>query len=154
MANKNKFHQGEYTPINPEKYKGTYPIYFRSSWEKKFSKWADLHSSVISWGSETIFIHYYHPIKKRIARYFPDYYLIMKDKEGIITKYIVEVKPWKETIPPERKKGKRKKTLLYESATWIVNQAKWESAKKWCKKKGLIFIIITEKQLFPHRFKK
>jgi hypothetical protein len=27
------FKQGKFTPSNPEKYKGTYPIIFRSSWE-------------------------------------------------------------------------------------------------------------------------
>ena len=27
--------QGQYKPINPEKYVGTYPIVFRSSWEHK-----------------------------------------------------------------------------------------------------------------------
>ena len=37
--------------------------------------------------------------------------------------------------------------MLYEQKTWVVNQAKWEAAEKWAKKKGIEFKILTEKEL-------
>ena len=38
--------------------------------------------------------------------------------------------------------------MLYESQMYVVNQAKWKAAEKWCKKKGYKFLILTEDQLF------
>ncbi len=35
------FKQGYYKPKNPQKYKGPFPIIYRSSWERKFSHWSD-----------------------------------------------------------------------------------------------------------------
>ena len=37
--------------------------------------------------------------------------------------------------------------MLYEQKAWVVNQAKWEAAKKWADKKGYEFLILTEKEL-------
>jgi hypothetical protein len=36
---------------------------------------------------------------------------------------------------------------LYEQLTYIQNMAKWEAAKKWCKKRGFEFTVLTEKEL-------
>ena len=142
-----KFKQGHFEPKNPEKYKGNRPIVYRSSWELKFMSWADSTPEITEWISETIFVHYYNPIKKKMCRYFPDFVITKKSGE----KYLIEIKPLKETMPPERKKGKRKATLLYEQLTWATNQSKWQAAEKWAKKYGMKFIIITEKTLYPHR---
>ena len=150
---KSRFHQGEFSPKNPNKYIGKYPIIYRSGWELKAMKYFDQHPSVITWTSETIFIPYYNIIKKRMARYFPDFTVKIKDRGGIMKHWLVEIKPLKETKPPIQKKGRRKTTVLYETSTFLINKAKWDAAKIWCAKKGLEFIIITEKQLFPHRNK-
>jgi len=30
----------------------------------------------------------------------------------------------------------------------VLNMAKWEAAKAWCKDKGLYFRVVTEKDIF------
>ena len=70
----------------------------------------------------------------------------MKHRDGSVKRYVVEVKPDKQTKPP--KKGKRvTKSFIYESKTYAVNQAKWRAAEEWCKDRRLEFKIITERQL-------
>ncbi len=143
-----KIRQGTYTPKHPEKYKGTYPICWRSSWELKVLIWLDENPNVINYSSESVVVPYFHPIKKRMARYFPDFYASFKDKDGNINRYIIELKPYKETILPTISKGKRQKTKLYEELTYVINQEKWKAAEQFCKMNGLKFKIITEKELF------
>ena len=146
-----RFKQGHFEPKNPGKYKGNVPIVFRSSWELKFMKWCDENPAIILWISETVFVHYHNPIKQRIARYFPDFIIKLRNKHGEVKQYLIEVKPLKETVPPQKKRGKRKATMLYEQMTWATNQAKWAAAKVWARKHSMEFLIITEKTLYPHR---
>ena len=37
---------------------------------------------------------------------------------------------------------------MYENYTYVINQCKWEAARKWCDKHGYKFLILTEKELF------
>ena len=68
-------------------------------------------------------------------------------KEGnVIKKYLVEIKPSKQTKPPQTK-YRKKQHLIYEQKAYVINQAKWEAARKYSKKRGLSFIIVTEKEL-------
>ena len=70
----------------------------------------------------------------------------MKESGGKVKKYVVEVKPKKQTQPP--KKGERvTKSYVYESVTYAVNQAKWKAAEEFCKDNGVEFKIITEDEL-------
>ena len=79
-----KLNQGFYKPRNPKKYLGDpNNIVYRSGWELKFCEYLDLNTSVISWGSEELSIKYYNPVKKRIARYYPDFYMEYIDKSNI-----------------------------------------------------------------------
>jgi hypothetical protein len=71
----------------------------------------------------------------------------LKTDEGKEVVKMVEIKPYKETLPPNYKNRKNKKTLLYEHNTWTVNSAKWQAAKEYCNKRGWEFIIMTEKEL-------
>jgi hypothetical protein len=71
-----------------------------------------------------------------------------KTKSDDIKVYLIEVKPYKECKPPVNSGKKTKKTLLYEQKTWEENKAKWQAANKYCKLKGWVFKIITEKELF------
>ena len=148
---KTKYKQGNFKPEHPKKYVGSYPITFRSSWEYRFMRWADNNPMVVDWISETVTVPYYNPIKRRQARYYPDFVLTVRTKEGKLKKWLVEVKPKKETMPPERKRGKRKATLLYEQATWAVNTAKWEAAKKWAEKHYMKFVLVTEEHIFGRK---
>lgn len=142
-----RFKQGEYTPANPEKYIGKRSPVYRSSWELKFFRWADLNEKVIKWGSENIIIPYINPISGTGHRYFVDCFIIYKDIKGKEWKFLIEIKPFKQTKAPENKKYKHKKTIIYEQTTWVKNQAKWSAAVKYCKKRGWKFMILTEKEL-------
>jgi len=145
-----RLHQGIYTPKHPEKYKGTQPIY-RSGWELKLMMWLDENPNVIFWSSENIFINYYHPIKKRMARYYPDFLASIKDKDNKVTKYLIEVKPYKETILPLSKPTYRKKTKMLNEMTYIINIEKWKAAQEFCKQNGLKWMLLTEKDLYKYK---
>ena len=139
---------GQFVPRSPKKYKGRYPIVVRSSWERSMCQWLDRNPHVVEWSSESIFIHYFDPVRNKKRRYFPDFYILMKDKNDKLSQFIVEVKPYKETIPPSNRGKKSKKTKVYETKTYTTNQAKFDAARQWCDKMGMEFVILTEKQLF------
>ena len=102
----------KYKPLNEQKYIGKRFPTTRSQWEWKFCVYCDSNDHVIAWASESIGIPYYFKGKKR--RYYPDFYVKIKDKQGNIQEYIVEIKPYKETKQPQKKGKKNYKTLLNE----------------------------------------
>ena len=146
MKKNRNYRQGIYSPINKEKYKGTFPIIFRSSLELKFMKCADANPNVINWGSESIIIPYQNPLTGRISRYFTDFNIVMKDKQGDVKKFLIEIKPYSQTLPPVQK-NKKTKSLIYQQAEYIKNRAKWQSAMEYCSKKNMNFVLLTEKHL-------
>lgn len=148
MFNKNKkYRQGIYTPKFPEKYKGNKDrITYRSGWELKVMKFLDLASNIVEWSSEETIIPYQNPLTGRISRYFVDFYAKIKDKTGQIKKYLIEVKRHDQTLPPVQR-NKKSKSLVYQQAEYIKNQAKWQAATEWCNKKQMTFVILTEKHL-------
>ena len=89
-----KTYKGKFKTKNPAKYKGDITnIVYRSLWELRFMKWCDLNSSVLEWGSETIIVPYISPLDRKVHRYFVDFYIKVKNKNGEIQKYLVEIKP-------------------------------------------------------------
>jgi len=142
--NKNrKYKQGIFNCINKEKYKGTFPILYRSSYEIRFMRWADMNPSVLSWGSESVIVPYPNPLTGRISRYFVDFNLTIKDKSGDLKKFLIEIKPDVQTRPP--KATRNTKSLLRRQAEYVKNRAKWDAAKQYAVKKNSEFIILTEK---------
>ncbi len=141
------YKQGAYSPLNSEKYIGTRPIIYRSGWELKFFRWCDKNKNVLKWGSESVVIPYISPLDGRPHRYFVDNVVFIQEGDNMV-KYLIEIKPKKQTVPPTRSKRKKRSTMLYESNMFVINQSKWEAAEKWCKKKGYKFLILTEDQLF------
>lgn len=140
--------QGFYSPVNPEKYAGnSKQIVYRSSYELRAFKWCDLTENIVSWGSEEGWVPYRNPMTGRIHRYFPDLFIKIKESNGDIKKYLIEIKPERQTIPPNPTPKKKTKTWLNEMATYQVNQAKWEAAERFCKENGIIFKVITEREL-------
>lgn len=140
-------YKGFFHPKNTKKYDGDVTnIIYRSSWEASVMKYFDENSSVLSWSSEEIIIPYKSPIDNRIHRYFPDFKAIIKNSDGKIKTYLIEVKPYKQTIQPKVQKRKTKKYIT-EVTTWGVNSAKWSAARNFCEMKGWEFIHITEKDL-------
>lgn len=142
-----KTYKGRYKVANPSKYIGdTREVIYRSTWELKFMKYCDHNNSVLEWGSEEIVIPYISPIDNRMHRYFVDFFIKVKQQDGQIKKYLIEIKPSKFVAPPEKPKRKTQH-YINEVFTWGVNQAKWKSAREYCKTKGWQFEILTEKEL-------
>jgi hypothetical protein len=147
MKKNSKFRQGIYTCRFPEKYKGNAAkICYRSSYELKVMRMLDLNPSVLEWSSEETIIPYQNPLTGRVSRYFIDIYAKMKDKNGDVKKYLIEIKPHCQTLPPVQK-NKKTKSLIYQQAEYAKNQAKWAAADSFARNKGMIFTIITEKHL-------
>ena len=141
-------HQGLFRPKNPKKYKGDPgQIVYRSSWEKIFMNYCDLREDIQKWNSEEVVIPYYDPIQKKWRRYFPDFLVQYKNKEGIIMTEIVEVKPYKEVIGPPVNPTRKTKSWVYEVKTYVTNQSKWKAASEFCENRGRNFRLVTEKEL-------
>ena len=145
---KTKFSVGKFVPQNPQKYVGDVKnIVYRSSWEHRFMKWLDLHESIVKYSSEELVIPYVHPVDGRVHRYFPDFLVQMKTKEGTIKVMVIEIKPQAQTVEPTVKTRKTKR-LLNEVVTYAINKNKWDAAKLFCDKRGWQFQVLTERDLF------
>ena len=119
-------YKGKYQPTFPRKYKGDPTnIIFRSLWEKKFMNYCDKNKNVLEWNSEEIVIPYRSPVDNRIHRYFPDFYMKVRESNGTIKNYIIEVKPLKQCSPPKKPK-RLTKGYLREAYTYATNQTKWK----------------------------
>jgi hypothetical protein len=139
-------YKGRFTPKNPQKYKGNAKnIIYRSSWELRCMKYFDEQENIIWWASEELVIPYYSPVDKRMHRYFPDFVIKVKKKDGKVMTYVIEVKPQSQTQKPSQKR--RTQRYLSESITYVVNQSKWKAADEFCHEHGWEFKIITEKEL-------
>ena len=140
-------YSGRFIPKNPKKYIGdSNNIIYRSSWECKVMSWLDRTDSILSWASEELIIPYVSPVDGRTHRYFPDFLVKYKNKDGLLKTMLIEVKPMKQTKEPEKKKRVTKQYIT-EVVTWNVNQAKWKAANEYCLDRGWDFQIWTEKQL-------
>lgn len=147
---KNKWEQDKFRPENPEKYKGTLPIIYRSSWERRVFYFLDRHPGIIEWGSESIIIPYKYKIDNTPHRYYIDVNFIMNDKNGNQKRYLIEIKPKAQTVPPKQPVKKTPKSInRYNEALLMYqkNLDKWEAAEIWAKNNGYIFNIWTEETL-------
>ena len=135
-----KYRQGIFTPINKDKFMGSTATY-RSGLELKFMRFCDNNTNVLKWGSENVIVPYISPLDGRVHKYYVDNFVIIREGSQI-KKYLIEIKPSKQTQAPNTK-YKKKEHLIYEQSAWIINQAKWNAAKELCKKKGFDFLILT-----------
>jgi len=108
--------------------------------------YCDTNNSVLEWGSEEIIIPYLSPLDGRVHRYFPDFYIKIRQRNGSIKKMIIEIKPKKQCKPPKPVTRKTRK-WLNEIKTYSINEAKWKSATKWCKNYDMEFKILNEDHL-------
>ena len=140
-------YSGRYRPTNKNKYKGDpTAIIYRSLWERKFMVWCDKNENILEWGSEEIIIPYISPLDGRVHRYFPAYYVRARTKTGGTQKFIIEVKPNKQTTPPKQQRRRTKKYIT-EIKTYAINEAKWKAAVEYCKDRRMTFKILTEHEL-------
>ena len=140
-------YKGKYQPSNPKKYKGDPTnIIYRSLWERKFMVYCDSNQNILEWGSEELALPYRSPIDNKIHRYFPDFYIKVKENTGQIKKYLIEIKPKKQTIEPIPQKRKTK-GYIYEVYEYAKNQAKWKAAQEFCEDRQWEFKVLTEDEL-------
>ncbi len=139
-------YKGRFIPKNPQKYAGDAKnIIWRSTWEQQVMRWLDENPSVIYWASEELIIKYLSPIDNKVHRYFPDFIVKVRRKDGLVMTYVLEVKPENQTKQPQQKR--KTKRFIEESMTYAVNQSKWKAADEFCKDRGWEFKVLTERDL-------
>lgn len=137
-----RFAQGKYTLKHPDKYVGNKTPTYRSSWEFAFMRFCDEHPSVEKWASEAIKIPYRNPLTGKYTVYVPDFFIAYSNKDGKQKVELIEVKPSTQAFRENLGRSK------HNQAHYIVNQAKWEAARAYCKQKGMQFRIVTENDIF------
>jgi len=137
-----KFASGKFTPKNPEKYIGNKTPTYRSGWEFHFMKFCDENPNITQWASEAVKIPYRNPLTGKHTIYVPDFFIAYGDKNGRQKVELIEVKPSNQAV--KEKLGRSK----HNQAHWVINQAKWEAARAWCKQQGIAFRIVTEQDIF------
>ena len=140
-------YSGKFSPKNTNKYLGDpTSVWYRSLWERRVMVRLDDDPIVIEWSNEEIIIPYLSPIDGRWHRYFPDFFVRVKNRHGVQEAMILEVKPLKQAVPPQVKK-RITRQYIQEVATYGINEAKWKAATEYCKDRNWSFKVITEKDL-------
>lgn len=153
---KNKFgyYQGEYQPINVAKYVGRKKPFCRSGWEKRVMYWLDNNPAVVEWASEPFSFQYpWYDTNRQPSwkQYIPDFYAKIMDVNGVESRYVIEVKPKAQCVPPKEPKIRNTKRLARYQVEMVVyqkNQMKWKYARAICAKRGFKFVVIDEKDIF------
>ena len=136
-----KFANGLYTIMNPLKYIGTGRPRYRSGWEHAFMRFCDVNEHIVKWSSESVRIPYYNPIKGQRTTYVPDFLIQYRNKNNIVVTELIEIKPKGQSIAESKQNNAQR-------AVVVVNHAKWEAARAWCKQQGITFRVITEDDIF------
>jgi len=140
-------YSGKFNPKNPNKYLGDPTnIFWRSLWERRVMTHLDDNPNVVGWSSEEIIIPYLSPVDNRWHRYFPDFLVKSRNKQGLIETIIIEVKPSSQATAPKTQKRVTQRYIT-EVMTYGVNQAKWKAADEYCKDRNWKFVVVTEKEL-------
>ena len=140
-------YSGKFSPKNTNKYLGDPTnIWYRSLWERRVMVYLDENSTVVEWSNEEIVIPYLSPVDNKLHRYFPDFFVRLRNKQGLIESTIIEVKPASQARPPKMQKRATRRYIT-EVMTWGVNEAKWKAADAYCKDLGWKFVVVTEKDL-------
>jgi len=141
-----KYAQGKFQLQNPSKYVGNKTPTYRSSWEFVFMQFCDNNPNVLQWASEAVHINYRNPLTGKNTIYVPDFLITYQDSNGNQKAEVVEIKPKKETTLEGAKN-------IRDQASAILNMAKWEAARQWCRAHNLTFRVVTEDMIF-HQGKK
>ena len=124
-------------------------VVYRSLWERKLMVYCDKNEKVLEWGSEEVIIPYLSPWDNKVHRYFPDFYMKVRQKDGSIKKVIIEVKPKHQCKAPPTNPKRKTRKWFNEVKTYLTNQAKWKSANEFCADNNMEFKILTEDHLNP-----
>ena len=140
-------YSGKFRPRFPKKYKGdASKIVYRSSWEARCMNYFDLNENILWWASEEVIIPYKSPIDGRYHRYYPDFVINVKQRDGKTKTLMIEVKPENQKNAPKVRARKTKK-YINEVVTYAVNQAKWDAATEYCNDRMWEFKVLTEKDM-------
>jgi hypothetical protein len=136
-------YKGKWKPTNIGKYEGNaLNITYRSLWERQAFKWCDQNPEIVKWSSEEVVVPYVSVTDNKHHRYFPDLKIQYSNGKTIL----VEIKPKRQTKPPN---PKRKKTRKYikEVYAYGMNISKWEYANQFAEARNWEFEIWTEDTL-------
>jgi hypothetical protein len=137
-----RYAQGEYKIKNSKKYLGNRLPRYRSSWEFFFCKMCDENPAIVNWASEAIKIPYRNPLTGKQTIYVPDFFITYLDRDGQQHVELIEVKPSNQSI--RERVGKS----VHNQAHYILNQAKWEAARAWCRQNNIKFRVVNEGDIF------
>jgi hypothetical protein len=141
MAGKRATRKGVFTPQFKEKYTGTYPIIYRSSWELQFMQYCDQVPGVMEWASEPMKIPYQNPLTGKQTVYIPDFLVTYMRTGGATSTKLIEIKPMHEAFEEHARTSA-------DVMTRAKNEAKWGAATQWASRRGIDFIVLTEAELF------
>jgi len=149
-------YKGRYTPTNTSKYRGdSTNIIYRSLLERRFMVYCDTNATVKWWASEELYIPYVSPIDGKWHRYFVDFVIGTDNGKGSEQTIMVEIKPHRQCkIPKVRvfegtvdRRKRDYRDYVRSVKDWGINSAKWAAANQYCKERGWVFKIITDKDL-------
>lgn len=109
-------------------------------------KYFDSNPNVLKWSSEELAIPYVSVVDKKWHRYFPDFVIQINDAQNLKKTIMIEVKPEKQTRPPEKRKRTTQR-YIREVREWGINNSKWEAAREYCADRKWEFKVLTEKEL-------
>jgi len=141
-----QFKSGVYRPKNIQKF-GESKCIYRSSYELQFLKWCDNHPKITDIKYEKVIIPYMCKTDGRLHRYYVDCKIKMQESTGL-KDYLIEIKPFRQTLQPKPSKRKKQSTIIQENLSFLKNTSKWDSAKQYCKKMGWRWCILTEKGIY------
>lgn len=134
-------HMGSFR-INEDKIQ----LEYKSSLELKAIKYCDFNKHIVKYAVEPFAIKYVKPSDGKVHRYYIDLFIEFSTSD----KFLVEIKPKSETIPPKKpSKNTNKSVANYQRSllTFAINQAKWKAAEEFAKLNKMRFIILTEEEL-------
>lgn len=107
----------------------------------------DTTDTIVEWGSEEIIVPYRCPTDGKAHRYYPDFYIKVKNKQGQTQKYIIEIKPKRQVEGPDKTPKRKTTAWKREVLTFMKNTAKWDAAREFCEDRQMKFLILTEDHL-------
>lgn len=137
-----RFSKDYYKIKNPEKYVGSHPPIYRSSWEMTFMMFCDNNPSIQEWASEPVKIPYRDPLTGRQTVYVPDFLIVYLDRNLKKHAELIEIKPANQML--KEKVGKNP----YNQAQYVKNMAKWEAAGEWARQRGIRFRVVNEHDIY------
>ena len=138
--------QGYFTPKHPFKYAGDLSkIIYRSSWELRFLRYCDETIKITRYAIEPVCIPYVSPIDKKVHKYNIDFYIEQLMADMTTKKWLIEIKPLRQILPPKPPKQQSIKSMQNYISTikkCVVNMAKFKTADTFAKSSGASFGVI------------